>query len=142
MIYKASASALSLIISCFGLTFFLMGCGEGSKKKDPEVGERADENDKQEQVEEFDLESELATDYSVADLHASEQKALSRIERLGFSESQIVSLKTWKTPNYIWTTLTYKPEPNLQAKAIYLACHFHGQELGCHSKDASGPEEP
>jgi hypothetical protein len=91
------------------------------------------------------IEEEKETDFSVADLHATALKAVRRFQRLAIPGSQFVSAKTWKTPTYTWVTLQYSVRDAAGIEAmhsLYLACHYHGNELGCHKKDAAGPGEP
>lgn len=86
-------------------------------------------------------------EFTVADLHAVGQKAINRFERMAITSSTFVSYKTWKTTDYIWVRLTYSvPDPaaagGQKEDLFYMACHFHGNDLGCHKKDNAGTDEP
>jgi hypothetical protein len=85
--------------------------------------------------------------FTVSDLHAVNQKALKRFERMALSSATFESTKTWKTSQYIWVRLTWSLPDAAAANGrknehFLLACHFHGNELGCHKKDEPGPDEP
>jgi hypothetical protein len=88
---------------------------------------------------------EVPTDYTVGDLLNTAKKATTRFERLAITNSAFKSVKTWKTEYYTWAKLTYtvtSSESSITEEHIFLACHFHGEELGCHKKDQSDPSEP
>lgn len=82
--------------------------------------------------------------YTVEHLHQTAVKATNRFERLAIPGSKLKSVKTWKSNDYVWARLAYavsgQPEP--KEGSLFLACHFHGSELGCHKKDATDPNEP
>lgn len=82
--------------------------------------------------------------YTTEHLHQTAVKATNRFERLAIPGSKLKSVKTWKSNDYVWARLTYavsvQPEP--REESLFLACHFHGSELGCHKKDATDPSEP
>ena len=85
------------------------------------------------------------TDFGVTDLLAAERKASSRFERLAITGSRIDAIKTWKSETYAWAKLTYtvtSEDGQSSERHLYLACHFHGSELGCHRKDSSDASEP
>jgi hypothetical protein len=85
---------------------------------------------------------ERPTDFSVADLLHTAEKATSRFERLAIPDSELLGVKTWKSETYAWARLVYKKSGRLNEEYLFLACHFHGEELGCHKKDESDPSEP
>lgn len=88
---------------------------------------------------------EVPTSYTVNDLLHTAKKATTRFERLAIANSSFKSVKTWKSANYAWAKLTYtvtSSENTTKEEHIFLACHFHGEELGCHKKDQSDPSEP
>jgi hypothetical protein len=86
------------------------------------------------------------TTFSVGDLLATASKATTRFERLAIAGSSFVSVKTWKSDTYAWAKLTYNvtaiDNSAPTTSHLYLACHFHGDSLGCHKKEASDPSEP
>jgi hypothetical protein len=87
----------------------------------------------------------VPTDFSVADLLETARKATTRFNRLAIPNSEIKSIKTWKAESYTWAKLVYavtKEDGQVAEGFIFLACHYHGAFLGCHSKDASDPSEP
>lgn len=85
------------------------------------------------------------TSFTVADLLQTARKATSRYERLTIPNSSFRSVKTWKSETYAWAKLTYEVRAAAGAtteEQLFLACHFHGAELGCHKKDQTDPSEP
>jgi hypothetical protein len=88
---------------------------------------------------------EVPTSYTVNDLLQTAKKATTRFERLAITNSAFKRVKTWKSEYYAWAKLTYTvttDENTTKEEHIFLACHFHGDELGCHKKDQSDPSEP
>lgn len=82
--------------------------------------------------------------YTIEHLHQTAVKATNRFERLAIPGSKLKSVKTWKSSDYVWARLTYAVSGQSEPKeeSLFLACHFHGSELGCHKKDATDPNEP
>ncbi len=82
--------------------------------------------------------------YTTEHLHQTAVKATNRFERLAIPGSKLKSVKTWKSTDYVWARLTYtvSDNPGPTDEALFLACHFHGSELGCHKKDVTDPSEP
>jgi hypothetical protein len=85
---------------------------------------------------------ESPTEFKVGDLLQTGIKATTRFERLAIPDSEFLRLKTWKSETYVWARLTYKFSGSSSEENIFLACHFHGAELGCHKKETSDPSEP
>jgi len=85
------------------------------------------------------------TSFSVADLLRTARKATTRFERLAITGAVFDRVKTWKSDTYAWVRLTYTSPDGSGASPeqhLLLACHFHGDELGCHKKNEPDASEP
>lgn len=80
--------------------------------------------------------------FSVTDLLQTATKATTRFERLAIPNTELLGVKTWKSDTYAWAKLSYKIRGSSKEDYLFLACHFHGEQLGCHKKDQSDPSEP
>lgn len=89
--------------------------------------------------------NDVPATFTVADLLQTAKKVTTRYERLAIPNSSLQLVKTWKSESYLWAKLTYKVGTDTASPTeehLFLACHFHGAELGCHKKDESDPSEP
>lgn len=131
---------------------FLSACSESeAPSKTPQTSDaqrgdvEEDRGDEPSGNDDSDDDHATPTDFSVSDLLATERKASSRFERLAIAGSKITFIKTWKSETYAWAKLSYAVTGPVGAPTenfLYLACHFHGAELGCHRKDSTDASEP
>ncbi len=122
-----------------------LGCSSDDPKPDVVKAEPVPQEDPTPPAD-TDLTDGSTGDYSVDHLLMTAEKATRRYTRLAIANSVYEGVKTWKTSDYVWAKLTYlapaSDGESMEKSYLYLACHFHGTELGCHKKDDAGSEEP
>ena len=124
------------------LSSFLLvtGC---SKKQSTENQEPENTGELAENPDEAEVEDDAPpTAFTVSDLLQTATKATTRFERLAINDSKFIRVKTWKSEKYTWARLSYVIAEEPKEEHLFLACHFHGKELGCHKKDQTDPTEP
>ncbi len=133
----------------FSLSIVASGCSKNDTPPAADQGNSGNltkdhsENRQEENREESEGEADEApTEFKVSDLLQTAVKATTRFERLAISDSEVFRVKTWKSEAYAWARLTYKISNSSTEEQLFLACHFHGDELGCHKKDQSDESEP
>lgn len=85
---------------------------------------------------------EATHNFTEADLQAVSLKGIAKFKKVAAEGEVLVRYKVWKTNKHVWVRVVTKKADATEESSIFLACHPHGDTLGCHTKNATDPSEP